>query len=73
MQWLNEFVTNYPGVMALLLGVALMLLTWAWATLRWFVMREVKRMGKHEAAQDLAIGAINKKLQTFSINRPTYK
>ena len=62
---MDELIRGYPTlVVAIFLGLNA-LLTFLWATLKWFVKREFLKMEEHQTKQDKDIGDLKKDMAGY--------
>jgi len=64
---LNSLISDHPGLTAVVILTIQGVLTWLWASLKWFVVREFKAMEVHEKRQDGCIANIEARLNKNDI------
>ncbi len=68
MDWLNDIVSEHPGLFLLVLAGANAALGWFSGTLKWFVKREFRLMEEHQGRQDERIDAMQQRLNRYDVS-----
>ncbi len=69
MDTINDFFAARPALFALAFTVAIPIVIYLWASLKWFVVREAKRMDEREQSQDERINHMDVRLHKHEVDK----